>query len=279
MRFGALWVAGLLLFHGTSSVHAEDKPLWELGLGAAPINFPAYRGAKDRQTFVLPVPYVVYRSRFLKVNRQGVRGILFDSDRVDLDLSLSGALPVDSDESSAREDMPDLDPTLEIGPSLKVLLAEDEERGRKIELKLPVRAVIATDFSDVQTAGFVAHPQLDFNVSNVAGGWSFGFVLGPLFATERNHDYYYEVRRRFVTPSRREFHPDGGYSGAAAIAGTSRRFRNFWVGAFVRYDNLSGAAFDDSPLVETNHALSGGVAAVWVFAKSKRMVSVEDDDD
>ena len=31
----------------------------------------------------------------------------------------------------------------------------------------------------------------------------------------------------------------------------SRRFDRFWLGAFLRYDNLAGAAFEASPLVET----------------------------
>ena len=40
---------------------AEDKPLWEFGLGAASLSFPAYRGSDQRRNFLLPVPYVIYR--------------------------------------------------------------------------------------------------------------------------------------------------------------------------------------------------------------------------
>jgi outer membrane protein len=53
----------------------------------------------------------------------------------------------------------------------------------------------------------------------------------------------------------------------------SRHFDRIRVGAFIRYDYLSGAAFDDSPLVETDHSLMGGVAVSWILKKSTRTVT------
>lgn len=249
---------------------ADEQPLWELGVGVAPLSFPAYRGSRDRQNYVLPLPYVVYRGEVLKADRRGVRGLLVDTDRIELNVSVRGALPVDSDESDARRGMPDLDPTLQIGPSLEFLLAEDQQR--RLRLKLPLRGVIATDFNDFETAGFLFHPHLDFTAPKALAGWNLGINVGPIFATRDNHEYYYEVAPQFATADRPRFSPSGGYSGTAAIAGVSRRFDRFWAGAFLRYDNLSGAAFEDSPLAETDHALSTGFAIAWIFAQSKKMV-------
>ena len=48
--------------------------------------------------------------------------------------------PAPSDQSSARQGMPDLDPTLEIGPLVKVRLWESGDRRRELSLQLPVRA-------------------------------------------------------------------------------------------------------------------------------------------
>ncbi|HHO70113.1 MAG TPA: hypothetical protein ENN02_01365, partial [Halothiobacillus sp.] len=53
------------------------------------------------------------------------------------------------------------------------------------------------------------------------------------------------------------------------------RFGQLWVGGFLRYDNLSGAAFADSPLVETRHSLMAGIGTAWVFGKSSRQVPVD----
>jgi outer membrane protein len=44
------------------------------------------------------------------------------------------------------------------------------------------------------------------------------------------------------------------------------------MGGFIGYDNLSGAAFDDSPLLETDHSFMAGVAVAWIFKKSSKTV-------
>ena len=51
---------------------AGDVPLWEAGAGVAVIDFSDYRGSDERNTYVLPVPYFVYRGKFLKIF--GVQG-------------------------------------------------------------------------------------------------------------------------------------------------------------------------------------------------------------
>ena len=61
-----------------------------------------------------------------------------------------------------------------------------------------------------------------------------------------------------------------------ALSAVSRRIGNWWIGAFVRYDSLRGAVFDDSPLVRRDHELRGGVGVSWVFATSDRQVAVDD---
>src|ERR1043165_1683396 len=101
---------------------AEPKPKWELGLGATALTMPDYRGSDERRGYLFPVPYFVYRGESVRVDRQGLRGIFFESDRVELDFSLSGTPPVDSSRNQARQGMPDLDPTLEIGPLVKATL-------------------------------------------------------------------------------------------------------------------------------------------------------------
>ncbi|GAB59853.1 MipA/OmpV family protein [Rheinheimera nanhaiensis] len=38
-----------------------------------------------------------------------------------------------------------------------------------------------------------------------------------------------------------------------------------WLGAFVRYDNLQGVSFADSPLFQRQHNASFGVVLAWIF--------------
>jgi outer membrane scaffolding protein for murein synthesis (MipA/OmpV family) len=265
-----LLLAVLQAFAGKIA-EAQEMPLWEVGMGVFPSTYPAYRGSNDQQYYLLPFPYLVYRGEYLKIDRDGMRARLFNTDRLELNISVNGATPVNSDESGARSGMPDLDPTFEIGPSLNVVLARPSPK-HTLKLKLPVRSVIATDLSSTEQAGWIFNPHLNLDSKDVFGGWNAGLSLGPLFGNRKYHAYYYEVPAKYATASRPAYRTSSGYSGTLAIASLSRRFNRIWMGGFIRYDNLSGAAFNDSPLVETDHSVMAGVAVAWIFKKSSKTV-------
>jgi outer membrane scaffolding protein for murein synthesis (MipA/OmpV family) len=275
-------IAGSLLFLVLSggTARAEPRPEWEFGLGATGFQLPDYRGSDESRGYALPFPYLIYRGERFRIDRQGVRGIFFESDRVELNLSLSATPPVNSEENRARQGMPHLDPTLEIGPRLDVTLARDREREWSFEVRLPVRAAIATDLSHTQHIGYVAYPHLHlFTRPRLAGvKWNLGLQAGPLFATRKYHDYFYAVDPEFATPERPAYEAAAGYSGALALVSLSRRFPRFWVGAFARYDTLKGAAFEPSPLVRRDYAVMAGFAVAWIFAESDKRVEVDVDE-
>lgn len=262
------------------SARAELKPEWELGVGLTGLTLPDYRGSDESRGYVLPFPYAVYRGERVRLDRGGLRGVLLDTDRVQFDLSVIGTPPVDSDENRARQGMPHLDPTLELGPRLNVTLARNRVEEWAVTFRLPVRAVVATDLSHWKGAGFTAYPHLalDLRPSFLGGRWNLGFQAGPLFATSGYHEYFYEVRPEHATAERPAYEARGGYSGSLALVSLTRRFRKVWLGAFVRYDMLKGAAFEDSPLVRRDHSVMAGVAVGWVLLESSRQVEVDVDD-
>ena len=61
------------------------------------------------------------------------------------------------------------------------------------------------------------------------------------------------------------------------LAALSKRFPKYWVGAFLRYDWLGGAEFDDSPLVRRQNYLAGGFGIAWMIGESKTTRRVEPD--
>lgn len=268
----ALAAAALAALLLPPAARAEERPLWEAGIGPVFLYLPDYRGADEGRGYVYPFPYIVYRGDRFKVDREGIRGIFFQSDRVELDVSLYGTPPIDSSENSARQGMPDLDATVEVGPVLDIVLARDRkiDYNYRLRLRLPARAVIATDFSHWQNQGWVFYPHLnlDLRPEFLGGRWNVGFNAGPLYGTRKYHEYFYGVPTQFATPERPAYEARGGYSGLTLLGAISRRFDKFWVGAYVRYDNLSSAVFDSSPLVKQNYALAGGIAIAWVFAES-----------
>lgn len=260
----------------SAAASAEQLPQWEAGIGAAVIDFPDYPGANERTILPLPLPYFIYRGEVLKVGREGVRGLFFESDKVELDFSANASIPVKSENNQARQGMPNLDPTLQLGPTLNFTLYHQDPS--KLQLRLPVRAVIATDLTHAQGAGFVFEPQavLDVNRLSFASGWRFGIAAGPMFADRRYNAYYYDVAPQFATAQRPAYQAPAGYAGAQVLLSTSRRYRDWWVGAFVRYQSLEGAVFRDSPLVKQRYAVSGGLGFAWVFARSGKLVEADE---
>jgi outer membrane scaffolding protein for murein synthesis (MipA/OmpV family) len=258
-----------------ASAFAEPRPKWELGFGATAFTLPDYRGSDERRDYLFPLPYFVYRGESVRVDRQGLRGIFFESDRVQLDFSLNASPPVDSSKNRARQGMPDLDPTLEIGPLVYVNLYRDRAAGDQLDLRLPVRYVVATDFSHAQSAGWIFNPNLALNTRpDIGGRWNLGVTSGPIFATSKYHAYYYGVDPQFATPERPAYSARGGYSGWVGLVSLSRRYQKLWFGAFARYDLLSGAVFADSPLVRRHSSWMAGLGAAWIFTQSDRMVDV-----
>jgi outer membrane scaffolding protein for murein synthesis (MipA/OmpV family) len=280
VRKAAGALAALLAMLSGVPAHAESRPEWEFGLGVTGFSFPDYRGSDEQRGYLLPFPYVIYRGDVLRVDRQGVRGVFFETDRVEFDISISGTPPVDSSKNRAREGMPDLDPTFEIGPRLNVVLARNADRSKAFSFRLPVRAVIATDLSYAQGQGVTAYPNLTYDSRPhlFDGRWRLGLQAGLLYATKHYHEYFYGVAEEFATPERPSFAAKGGYSGAALAASLTRRFRKIWVGAFARYESLKGVAFESSPLMRRDYAFTAGIAVAYVFAESENKVEVDVED-
>ncbi len=258
-------------------VVAADEPLWELGAGMSALSFPDYRGSDEASFFAIPFPYVVYRGTFLKADKDGVRGSFFDSDRIDLNVSVGASVPVSSDENRARQGMPDLQPTVEAGPSLDLTLWRSHDRRYTLDLRLPVRAAV-TVLGGVDYVGWEFSPRVVVDVSDFAGvtGLNLGFLAGPIYGSERSHDYFYSVTPQFATADRPVFDSEAGYAGSQFLVSVSKRYPNYWLGAFVRWDSLSGAVFADSPLVKQEHYVAAGVAVAWIFKESSKRVPADE---
>ena len=252
---------------------AIDKPLWELGIGISALSFPDYRGSDESSLYAIPFPYLVYRGTFLKADRNGIRGTFFDSDRIELNLSVGASPPVNSSDNKARQGMPDLEPTVEIGPSLDLNLWRTHDRRYKLDLRLPVRTAVTVK-GGMDNIGWVFSPRLNLDISDVGGitGWNLGLLAGPMYGSQRNHDYFYSVAPQYATADRPAFDAKGGYAGSQFLMSLSKRYPKYWLGAFARWDSLKGAVFVDSPLVKRDDYFAAGVAIAWVLGESSTRV-------
>jgi MipA family protein len=251
------------------------QPLWELGLGGAAVRFPDYRGSDQYSTYALPLPFVVYRGKFLRADRDGARAILFDGRRVLVDLSLAASVPAKSKDNDARRGMPDLPGTFEIGPNVNVELWQSGDRALKLDLRLPLREAITLQRSP-QAIGITFSPNLNLDVGGLGRGWNIGLLAGPLVADRRYHQRLYGVAAEFASATRPAYDAPGGYAGWRATAAFSRRLGNAWLGGFLRYDDLHGAAFGASPLLRRESNLTAGFGISWIFATSSQRVRTDD---
>lgn len=265
----------MLLLGLAASAGAAQRPLWEIGFGVAPLTVPDYNGSDQQRSYLLPLPYLVYRGDIVTVGRHGVVGQVIRHRRININFSLNAGVPAKSDRNDARAGMPDLYPTVEVGPALEVCLDPVCRREPTWSFQLPARAVIATDLRHTHYIGWAFNPLINYDTKLRIGvaRWNFGAALGPVFATEQQNAYYYQVGPAYATPTRPAYAARAGYSGMRLTISVSRRIRNTWFGAFVRYGNLSGAVFERSPLVRTRNSVMAGFGIAWIFAHSATMVT------
>jgi len=254
------------------AARAEERPKWELGAGGVFYTQPDYVGSDEVRFHAYPFPWVIYRGSRLRLDRESVQTRIFGSDLVRLDVSASGQIPVDSDDNDRRHGMKDLDWIAEVGPTVKFRVAMSDDGRHVLDVDVPVRPAFAIDTNRFAYEGVVASPKLQYRYE--PEGWRFEANAGLEFSSNDYNEYVYGVAAAFTTATRRRYDPDGGYAGARLAAGVSRYFGPFYVGVFARYVNLSGAAFENSPLVGSDNAFIGGIAIGWVWLSSKEMVPV-----
>ncbi|MBV8805527.1 MAG: MipA/OmpV family protein [Sinobacteraceae bacterium] len=255
---------------------SPEKPVWDFGLGVGAISFADYRGADTTHVYVLPLPYLYYHGKFLKADRNGIRGKLFGQSWLELNISANATTPVRR--NAARAGMPDLRSTIEIGPSLDMHLWKSADEKLRFDVRLPLRGVFTLQ-APPHFAGAVFAPYASVDVKDIAGfqGWYLGALAGPLFGDHRYHDYFYTVAPQFATPERPAYEAHAGYSGAEILVSLSKRYPSFWMGAYVRHDTLTGAVFDSSPLVKRESYLAAGAGVAWIIHQSQQQVDETDD--
>jgi outer membrane scaffolding protein for murein synthesis (MipA/OmpV family) len=130
--------------------------------------------------------------------------------------------------------------------------------------------------SGLQSAGWISDPGVwvTGDASLLGARWDWGASLNVNFQNATFNNFYYGVSAADATPTRRRYPASGGYSGADLRAGAFRRIGSMVVSGFVGVSNISGATFNNSPLVQQTTNLYAGVALFWVFKKSDELATV-----
>ncbi|WP_159269554.1 MipA/OmpV family protein [Zhongshania aliphaticivorans] len=262
----------LLISVSVNANEQERLPKWELGAGLATIHLPDYPGADQSQSYTLPFPYIIYRGARIKAGRDGLRGLLFQGSRWDLDISAGGSLPVNSEDNRAREGMDDLDISLELGPSLRLKFLDKPDH--KIQFRLNLRALLAADdFPAMDYEGWLFNPELRWR-KHYGERYLAGSTLQLRYGNSSYHDYFYGVAPQFATATRSAYQAERGYN-SVGIRGfiAAKLDRNWRVTASLGYYDLHDAVFNDSPLFRKNSGAYFGLSISRILWRSSSTAS------
>ena len=241
---------------------------WAMGIGLGVLDYHLYPGARQSNRLIFPAPYFTYRSPKFEVDR-GIKSFIYNSEAIIIDISADFALPVDSDETLARKGMPDLDFVLQLGPSLEFMLNDKSSNYFDARFELPVRVAFAVDPGSIENIGYLIEPRFTLKHQRLANtGLSHKATFGLKFATQDFNAYYYDVAPAFATATRAEYKSDAGFGGSFVNYRISYKTNDFIYWAFIRYQSLRGAKFEDSPLVLQNDYYFFGAGFAWIFAQS-----------
>lgn len=234
----------------------------EFALGFTTFVAPRYPGSDSYQRFVYPLVSFSYNGPLFSVKRNRFKSAFTRAPRLTLGLGANASPPVSSSAVAARQGMPDIDPTIQIGPSLQYRVT-GKARPWQGSVGAAWELVFATSphLSRIHHAGSLFYPYVQMEWH--APTWPITLTTGPLFGSHGYNNYFFGVPDAYATGARPAYASPSGYAGTRTTASLSHHFKRYWLAAFVRYRNFSGTRFADSPLLKNRNTVMLGVAVEW----------------
>ena len=274
-RFSGLAAAGVAsaLFATPLIVHAQDsapQPLWELGAGALAVSQQAYPGAGQRVGRGLVFPYLIYRGKIFRSDRDGLGLVAIRTPEIEVDVGFAGAFGSNSNDIDARRGMPDLGTLVEFGPRLKWNLGAGPANGR-LRADFAVRGVF--DLSDgFSNKGISFEPKLIYE--RASGSWRDSTSAVLIMANQKLADTLYGVAPAYATAFRPAYNAESGLVAWRLGANVSRQLSpHVRLFGYAQLDSLASAANNASPLVQKRSGSTLGVGLIYTFARSDTLVS------
>lgn len=264
--------------HAQSTVDpsaAASEPLWEVRLAGFGRNGPAYPASSESQVDIVPLPFPIYRGRFLRIGddtEKPVRTRLFRRDRVKIDIDFGLNFPVDSDDVDVRDGMPDLDLLLEVGPELELQFT-GEPLGGELFLAAQLRGAVSLDGLDPSGRGGIFSLELKHKHPLFSPSTELLTRITPEWGSKDYMDFFYGVASDFATPERTEYRAKSGYLGTKlSFVLKNELTPTFETRIGLRAGFHSGAANRNSPLFTDDTTFGAYAAFLWKFWESKRRV-------
>ena len=243
------------------------EPLWEAGVLGTGVSQPAYPGAEERANQLLPLPYMIYRGKYLRIDRGtvGVRAI--KTPRTELDVGFAASLGSRADNIEVRRGMDDLGILLEFGPRLKINLGDMTDDLHQSRIQFALRGVF--DINDHLSYHGIAFEPAWVNEFTIPESWVTTASIGAVFGNQQLVDTFYRVTPAEVTATRPAYNAQSGLISTRASILSSRLInRDVKFFAYLRFDSVASAANHDSPLVQRDNGWSAAIGLMWTLARS-----------
>lgn len=258
------WYFGLLLLFSSTTWAAEDKPLWEYGVGFGYVRFEQYPAADQYSNVALPFPTFQYRGETLRADdREGARTFLFKQGPWSVELSGSGFPPLDSEANRARTGMEDVPLMFNLGPRL-VYNPSD----KNWEVKAGLFQAHLVDGIFIQKNGVIFDADLIYHFDF---GHSRGRIsAGVKIASQELQASYFDVRPIDASVDRPAYAAKGGFLNSEASY-----FHSYSAGKFSLYlgfgvRDYANSVNRSSPLHKSNFNVSYLAGFTYMLGESER---------
>ncbi|MGB0453009.1 MAG: MipA/OmpV family protein [Bacteriovoracaceae bacterium] len=250
-----------------------NLPKYEVGAGFGYARFPSYPGSDVDKTIAIPFPTFIYRGDVVRADEDGgFRGRFFKNDRLEINLSIGGSLPADSDDNLAREGMPDLKTIIELGPGFVFrLIPRKENRRLSVILNLPLRIPLEVDFDEIDDRGWVFNPLLFSTFDLIRGRVQLFNYFSYRYGNREFHQTFFEVDPKYETQSRPTYYAQKGdvlFSYGLGLGYRPTKRWNMFCG--IDISDLSNNPNKSSPLVKEEKQMSFGFGFIWWFYHSDK---------
>ena len=249
----------------------SSKPLWEIGAVGIGASQQAYPGSDEQVNRAIALPFLIYRGKYFRADRDAVGLRAINTPRYELDLSFAGTLGAGSNKLKAREGMPKLGTLGEFGPRILIHLNPEAKNGRW-NLDIPVRGVF--DVSDgLKFKGLKFEPTMNY-ARRLGSGWSYTVSGGAAWADTRLSETLYGVANEYATSTRPAFQAQGGLMNLRASTAVIKDINTDWrLFAYVRADSVAGARNEASSLVKRKTGGTVGIGFSYTWMRSSQSAS------
>ncbi|MBL7663655.1 MAG: MipA/OmpV family protein [Bacteriovoracaceae bacterium] len=228
------------------------------------ISLNHYRGSDQSLNYTFPMPYIYYKGKRIEADSSLINGKFYTSRFLTVKLTFSANPRVESETNVARQGMPELNWTFGVGPLLVFHIIKTPRFD--FQLEHAIRREFETDFKYTKAIGISQASYITFRKNQIGPrDWSMEVAFGYLQGDKNLHNYFYTVDPAFANGGRPAYQAKGGFSGKTVIATYRNSWGNVLIFPFVRYDDLSGAVFEDSPLVKKKSYFMGGAGLFYLF--------------